>query len=166
MSKTRTSLDAVASAIGLLAVFALGLSAGAMLTEGAVLVPYWRALPPEAFLNWYAANASLLFTFFGPLEIASAVLAVAAAALHGYGRRPGRSLLIVSAVLTLAVLAAFPLYFQDVNARFAAGTIARDSVATELTRWAWWHWLRTAIGASAFVVAILGVRGRSVQRPA
>lgn len=129
-----------------------------MLTEAAVLVPYWRSLPPESFLDWYAANASLLFNFFGPLEIGGAVLAVAAAALHGYGRRPGRSLLIVSAVLTLAVLAAFPLYFQDVNARFAAGTIARDSVATELAAWAWWHWLRTAIGASAFVAVMLGVR--------
>jgi hypothetical protein len=162
VSKTRTSLETLTSAIGLLAVLALGLSAGAMLTEGAVLVPYWRSLPPELFLNWYAANASLLFDFFGPLEVASTALTVAAAALSGYGHRPGRGLLIVSAVLTLAVLAAFPLYFQDVNAHFAAGTIARDSVATELAAWAWWHWLRTTLGASAFVAATLGVRGRSV----
>ncbi len=51
MTETRTSLEPVASTAALLAVIALGLSAGAMLTEGAVLVPYWRSLPPDSFLS-------------------------------------------------------------------------------------------------------------------
>jgi len=50
------------------------------------------------------------------------------------------------------------LSVQPVNASFAAATIALDQVATELGRWATWHWVRTAIGVGAFALAVLGVR--------
>src|SRR6267378_2029146 len=52
-----------------LAAVALGLAAGATLAEGAVLVPFWRSLDPEAFLAWYRRYAALLLRFFGPLEV-------------------------------------------------------------------------------------------------
>jgi hypothetical protein len=142
--------------VGVLAAIALGLSAGAMLAEGAVLVPYWRSLAPESFLAWYAANAARLLGFFGPLEIASAALAVVAATLQRYGSHAGSGSFVVAAALAIGVLATFPLYFQDVNAQFAAGTIASDRVAAELRRWSAWHWVRTAIGTAAFVAALLG----------
>ncbi len=160
MTETRMSLEPVASTAALLAATALGLSAGAMLTEGAVLVPYWRSLPPDSFLSWYAENASLLFDFFGPLEIASALLAVVAAGLYRFERRRGSGWLVLSAVLALAVLAAFPLYFREVNASFAAGTTGLDRVPEELARWAAWHWARTAIGVGAFGAAVLARMGR------
>ena len=44
------SLD-ITTAIALAAVIALSLSAGALLMEGAVLVPYWRSLPAADFLR-------------------------------------------------------------------------------------------------------------------
>jgi hypothetical protein len=150
--------DILATTIALLAVLALGLAAGAMLAEGGVLVPFWRSLPPDAFLRWYADNASRLFAFFGPLEIASTALAAGAAALHGLSRRPGAGWFAVAAVLGAAVLATFPAYFRDVNASFEAGTIPPDRVAAELERWAAWHWGRTAIGVGAFAAAALGLR--------
>jgi hypothetical protein len=61
-------------------------------------------------------------------------------------------------VLAVAVLLFFPLYFQDVNASFASGSIAHDQVGNELTRWNALHWIRTAIGTAAFVAAALGHR--------
>jgi hypothetical protein len=86
-------------AIGLLATLALGIAAGAVLAEGAVLVPWWREQPPEAFLAWYAANASRLFGFFGTLEMVAGVLVIVAAVLvrspvvrrgrAAHGRRAG-----------------------------------------------------------------------------
>ena len=53
--------------LALLAVASLGTFFGAMLTEGLVLVPYWRSLPAEAFSSWYGANDKRLLGFFGPL---------------------------------------------------------------------------------------------------
>ena len=154
--RNRSIADAVRAA----ATVALGLSAGAMLAEGAVLVPWWRALPPQAFLTWYAANAARLFDFFGTLEIASAAFAVAALALSWYRPR-ARRFFSAAAVLALAVLAPFPLYFEAVNDSFANGTIALDRVAGELTRWSVLHWVRTGIGIAAFGAALLGVRSEA-----
>ena len=137
---------------------ALGLAAGAMLAEGGVLVPFWRSLPAEAFLAWYAANASRLVDFYGPLEIASAVLALVAAGRHLYAREHAAPFFVVAAALAIAVLLMFPLYFRDANASFATGTIARDAVPTELRRWGSWHWTRTAMGVAAFAAAVRGAQ--------
>src|SRR3954471_21285124 len=65
----------------LLNVIALAVYVGAMLTEGMVLVPYWRALPPNDFFTWYRANDERLVGFFGPLTVVPLVLAVATAGL-------------------------------------------------------------------------------------
>ncbi|SRR5229473_3573398 len=133
-------MEAIARAAALLATTALGLSAGALLPEGAILVPFWRSLQPESFLSWYRQHASLLQKFFGQVEVAAAFLAPAAAGLSWLHRGAGRHLLIVSALLSAAMLAVFPLYFQRANASFAAGTIAAGDVAGELRRWSAWHW--------------------------
>ena len=61
------------SSVSVLAVVLLGVTAGAMLAEPAILVPYWRSLAPADFFDWYSANASLLVELYSPLEIASAV---------------------------------------------------------------------------------------------
>ncbi len=157
MRLPRLDLVSAAAVLGVCAAGALGLSAGALLTEGAVLVPWWRSLPPEAFLDWYATNAARLFNFFGVVEIAAGVLAVAAAALYRF-HHGGGGLFVAAAGLAVAVLSFFPLYFEQVNADFAAGTVELAAVAGELALWAAWHWARTLIGVGAFVAALLAVR--------
>jgi len=147
--------NAVGSTLVLLAVVALGLSAGALVAEGAVLVPFWRSLQPESFLAWYRQHAALLLRFFGPVEIVAAALAVLAALVTWFGDEPGSGLLAISALLAVLVLAAFPLYFQRANARFAEATIAPAEVAAELRRWSNWHWVRAVLAVAAFVVAVV-----------
>ncbi len=156
-------MECFASTSVLLATLALGLSAGALITEAGILVPYWRSLQPEEFLSWYRQHASLLVRFFGSLEVVSTLLVVAAALLSGFTGRPGSGLLGLSAGLTLLVLAAFPLYFQRANASFSAGTIAVDAVARELRRWSSWHWVRTLVAIGAFVAAALALGQASVS---
>jgi hypothetical protein len=148
------------SAVVLLAVVALGLTAGALVTEGAVLVPFWRSLAPESFLAWYRQHAALLLRFFAPLEIGAAALAVLAALVSWFGGQPGSGLLAVSAVLSVLVLAAFPLYFQRANASFAEGTIATAQVDAELRRWSSWHWVRVALAVAAFTAAVEAARSQ------
>jgi hypothetical protein len=147
----------VASAIGILAVGFLGLVAGAVLAEACVLVPFWRAQPAAAFLAWYRQNATTLLRFFGPLEAVSGVLTLGAMVLAWLGRLPGPLLFSAAAALTVAVLASFPLYFRNANARFEAGSIALTEVAAELERWAGWHWVRTAAAIAAFLFGLLAL---------
>ena len=137
-----------------LAAISLGLTAGALWTEGAILVPFWRSLPPPAFLGWYKEYAALLQKFFGALEVAAAVLTTVAAILSWISQAAGRYLLALSALLVVVVLAVFPIYFQRANTSFAAGTIAISQIAEELRRWSHWHWFRTMIALLAFISAV------------
>jgi hypothetical protein len=145
-------LTAVATAV-------LGISAGAMLAEQMVLVPYWRSLPPADFLRWFAENEPRLVAFYGPLEIAAMTLAVLATLLHALRRRAGIGWLACSMLLAVAVLALYPAYFREVNARFAAGTIDVAQVPAELVRWSAWQWYRIAAGMGAFLTSVAALSG-------
>jgi len=138
----------------LLAAIALGLSAGAMLAEQMVLVPYWRSLPPADFLRWFAANEPRLVAFYGPLEIASVALTFLATAVCITRRERGIGRLVLASLLAASVLAVYPMYFQAANARFVAGTIDVAGVVAELGRWQRWQWLRVALGVGAFIAAV------------
>lgn len=140
-----------------LSVASLGLFAGGMLTEGFVLVPYWRSLAPAEFFVWYAANDRRLVGFFGPLTSATSVLAVVAALLSLWEGHPGRWLVLLAAMLSVVVVSTFFLYFQKANASFATASLGADEVAAELTRWATWHWWRTGLSLAALAAAMLSV---------
>ena len=148
-----------AIALGFGAVVSLGLAAGALLAEAGVLVPYWRAQEPGDFLAGYARHAPMLLRFFGPLEVASGGLVVAATVLAWLGFLPGRAPLTAASALTLAVLLCFPLYFQRANASFASGSIALEQVAAELARWSRWHRLRTGLAIAAFALSLAAFVG-------
>jgi hypothetical protein len=136
----------------------LGLFTGAMLTEGFILVPYWRSLAPAEFFAWYAANDRRLLGFFGPLTSMTVVLAATATLLSLWEGHPGRWLALLAAVLSVAVVSTFFLYFQKANASFAAASLGVDEVAAELTRWATWHRWRTGLGFAALAAAMLSLR--------
>lgn len=140
-----------------LAALALGVSVGALLAEGAVLVPFWRGLEPAAFLVWYRKHADLLLRFFGPLEIAATVLSLAALGAGWIDDSAALAWLAVSALGAVAVVAVFPLYFQKANASFASGSIAAEAVARELARWSRWHWARTILAAASFGASVLAL---------
>jgi hypothetical protein len=137
-----------------IAAIALGVSAGAMLTEQMVLVPYWQSLPPAEFLRWFAANEPRLVAFYGALEIVSLTITFLATAMCAVRREDGVGRLVLASLLAAGVLAVYPMYFQAVNARFAAGTVDVADVAAELGRWRTWQWLRVALGAGAFIAAL------------
>ena len=141
-----------------LAVAALGIFAGAMLTEGGVLVPFWRSLAPAEFLRWYAANAGRLLAFFSPVTSASAVLALLAALVSLWERHPGRWWAVTAAVLALVVVASFFVYFEHANTSFEKATIAVDAVPAELARWSFWHNARTALSVAALAASLMAVR--------
>ncbi len=141
-----------------LAVAALGIFAGAMLTEGGVLVPFWRSLAPADFLRWYAANAGRLLAFFSPVTSVSAVVALLAALGSLWEGHPGRWWGLAAAALALATVASFFVYFEHANTRFEKATIAVEAVPAELARWSAWHGARTVLSLAALAASLMAVR--------
>jgi hypothetical protein len=150
-------MDFLANASAMLAAAAFGLMSGALLAEGALLVPFWLSIEPRDFLSWYKQNAARLQGFFGPLEVAAVLAAIAAGALARINGGSGRYWLTGAAILGVAVLAVFPLYFQRANTSFREGTIAIDHVQPELRRWAKWHWGRTILSIAGFSASVVAV---------
>jgi len=110
--------------------------------------------------------AALLQKFFGTLEVAAAVVTIIAAALSWVSQDPRSHFLVVAALMVVAVLAVFPLYFQRINASFATATIAVDRIPVELRRWSSWHWARTIIAIAAFIVALAAIVTTTATRAA
>ena len=151
-------MRATADLLLLLSVAALGVFAGAMLTEGGVLVPYWRSLSPADFFAWYGANDRRLLGFFGPLTAVAALLAIAAALGSLAAGRPGRWLAVVAALLMVGATATFFLYFERANASFSTASIPPAELPAELTRWARWHWARMAMAVAALAAGLGALR--------
>lgn len=136
----------------------LGLFAGAMLTEGLVLVPYWRSLPAAQFFSWYGAEGPRLLGFFGPLTWLAGLTALASALVALWTRAPGRGASTLAAGLMLAAVATFFLYFERANASFSTGSLDPAALSRELARWAHWHHARTGLGAGALIAALVALR--------
>jgi len=136
-------------------VASLAIFAGGMLTEGCVLVSYWRSLAPAEFLAWYAANGQRLQGFFGPLTSVTALLSIASAFASLWQGHPGRWSALLAAVLLVTVVSTFYLYFQKANASFTAASISDVKLGAELSRWAKWHWWRVGLSFAAFVAAMM-----------
>jgi hypothetical protein len=136
----------------------LAVLTGAHLTEGFILVPYWRSLVPAEFFAWYAGNTARLDGFFGALTIAATLLSVAAAITTLASGHPRRGPALVAAVLMVAVLSMYFAYFGTANASFAAATIRAEDLSVELARWASLHWLRTGMDLAALVAAFWCLR--------
>ena len=139
----------------LLTVASMGIFCGAMLTEGLVLVPYWRSLPAEAFVTWYQANDKRLVGFFGPVTWLAALSALIAAGIFLWTAHPGRWYAGASAACVLVVVSMFFVYFERANATFSRGSLSVNELRVELNRWAAWHWARSGLSLVALTAAIL-----------
>jgi hypothetical protein len=151
----KTAMNIIFEAGRLLSVGSIGVFAGAMLTEGLVLVPYWRSLRPAEFFAWYSANGQRLQGFFGPLTAVTALLSIASALLSLWQGHPGRWPTVLAAALLIAVVSTFYLYFRKANASFTAASISDVKLGAELTRWATWHWWRVGLSFAASVAAMM-----------
>jgi hypothetical protein len=141
--------------LSLLALASLGIFFGAMLTEGLVLVPYWRSLPAEDFYAWYGANDARLLGFFGPLTWLAALSALAAAGISWWTVGPDRWYAAAAAVCVLVVVSMFFAYFARANASFSLARMPEKELRAELDRWAAWHRLRSALSLAALTAAAL-----------
>lgn len=138
--------------IQLFATLVIGLFAGSLLMEGAILVPYWRRMAPDNFFRLHSTLGPHLFRYFAPLTVLAVGLSVVAAVAFGLAN----TFRLGAAGLCLAALAIFFIYFRKANASFADHSLKADDLQTELTRWMSWHWIRTVMVIMAFGLSIAG----------
>lgn len=157
MEESRFSISLIFEITRFLSTATLGLFCGAMLTEGCVLLPYWRSISPTEFYAWYGLNSQRLQGFFGSLTTVTALLAIAAAILSLWEHHPSQWLIVLAALISIVVVSTFFVYFKKANVSFTKASLGIDEVTAELTRWAMWHWWRTGLSFVAFSAAMLSL---------
>ncbi len=147
------------SILAYLAAVSAGIFAGAMLTEALVLVPMWRSLKPAEFSTLHAVHARRLYGFFAPLTaITTTVMVLTGVVAFATGHAQSY-LAVTAAVLSLAVLSMYFLYFRNANAALASMHSRPEDIAPMLARWAVWHAVRTAIAICALLLSVLFLKG-------
>ncbi len=155
MEENQNTISLIFEIIRFLSVASIGMFVGSMLTEGCVLVPYWRSLSANDFYAWYAANGQRLHGFFGLVTTIMALLSVAAAIVSLWQKHPSRWFGLLAAIISLVIVSTFFLYFKEANLSFANGGLNDDELAKELTRGSIWHWMRTGLSCFGFIASLL-----------
>jgi hypothetical protein len=155
MEEHKNTISLIFEIIRFLSVVSIGIFVGSMLTEGCVLVPYWRSLSADDFYTWYAANGQRLQDFFGPITTITALLSITAATVSLLEKHPKKWFALLAAIISLAVVSTFFLYFKEANLSFANAGLKDDELAKELIRWSKWHWIRTGMSFLAFTASLI-----------
>ena len=100
-------------------------------------------------------NAARLLNYFGPLEVMAALLAITAAIATRRLEHDAAPIMLAVAMLSLATLLPFFVYFSEANASFADASVPLTDLPQELLRWERWHWARTLIAVVAFLCAVV-----------
>jgi uncharacterized membrane protein YfcA len=132
-----------------------------MLLIAVAIVPFWSALEPTEFAEWFREHSPLLGRVMVPLGAAATVLSLLAAVLARRVSAPSFRWWVVAAVLAVAVAAMYPLYFASANAALASEGLAPGEIAAELRRWRTWHQARTGAGVLAFLAGLHALRATS-----
>lgn len=143
--------------IGLITVMVLGLTAGAMLTEAVIIVPFWLSLSPKDFFDWYAKNQAALVNYYSPLEIWSTILSLVTSILLITTKQKGKWSMVIATVLSILVIATFFIFFKEANSAFNARSIEDAKFILAVTTWGNWQWLRVGLGVGAFFFALVSI---------
>lgn len=133
----------------------LGLTAGAMLTEASIIVPFWLRLNPDEFFTWYTKNQASLVDYYTLLEVSSLLLTLLSLVVLQIQKSSGGLWMGISFLFSLFVILTFFIFFKDANAQLNAGPIANEVFIDTIQRWGNWQWIRVGLGSVAFITSLV-----------
>lgn len=158
MSHTPALSAGAALAFGTAAAFA----GGGLVTQ-TVVVPQWRAMAPDAFLEQFGTYGPTLGATLFPISVV-AVLASGATAYVAIRRKNvGRGWWVAATACMAGTVLLLPVYFAGANARMLAEGFPMGEVAGELASWYAWNWARTALAVAATVTGGVAIARRLSQ---
>ena len=156
----RAGADRISIPFAVLSAVLTGLLAGGMVLIEAVLLPFWRGIPPADFRRWFTAHAHRIRAVMIPLGMGAGVASTVSTSAHlaGHGRSSGASATATAA--TLGVIAITVAVSEPANHRFTAGELTDTETRDLLQKWARWHHVRVVLGLAATVAATTAILKR------
>ncbi|MFG1708903.1 hypothetical protein ACFLIM_37465 [Nonomuraea sp. M3C6] len=129
---------------------------GALLTQ-TVIVPYWRAMDPAAFLPHFAIYGPVTGATVFPFEVASVLLLGITTYSTVKSRRPGGLAWALATTCMVGTLLLLPIYFVRANLAMLDPAFPPQAVHAELTAWYRWDWVRAGLGLASAVLACIAL---------
>ena len=127
----------------LIAIFSIFV--GSQITEGALLVPYWQSLTPEAFYSYYNDFGPGIGQFYTVLTILAAIIPVALAFYFFRTHSSGKWYAVISSILAVILVSFYYLYFAGTNELFYQSALSQQELQDVLVNWGRVHWCRVVI---------------------
>lgn len=136
-----------------IAVFSIFL--GSQITEGCLLVPYWKSLSTSEFYDYYFEFGPNIGKYYSILTIIAALIPVCFSFFCFYKKSRALKYSLSSAFFAILVISLFYFYFKDANQQFYAKAFDSDQLKSELVTWGRWHWLRVVIESITLTLLIV-----------
>ncbi len=115
---------------------------GSQITEGVLLVPFWKALPHKEFYTYYASFGPVISQFYTAMTI-TATLIPFRVSIYCFSKKSNAlKYSIISTFFALFVIALFYLYFKDTNQQLYEASFNENQLKYVLRTWGYWHWAR------------------------
>ncbi len=130
--------------------------AGVMLSIGVTLGGYWRSLPAQEFLDWFAANNQFVSRSI-PLIFVPTLVGLIGSVWLSCGNPELKYWLLSAACLTVVAVLTFA-FFVPANTAFASGTMDEITGAAKLSQWLTIHYFRIGFGMAAAVFGCIAIQ--------
>ncbi len=147
MIKTTFNILAICGAAGF---------AGVMLSIGVTLGGYWRSLPTQAFLDWFAANNQFVSRSI-PLIFMPTLIGLVGSVWLSWGSPDLKYWLLSTLCIVIVAILTFA-FFVPTNTAFASGAMDEVTGAAKLSQWLTIHYFRIGFGMAAAVFGCIAIK--------
>lgn len=141
----------------LLSISIFGIFVGSQITEGVLIVSYWKSLSVEEFYEYYTMFGPAIGRFYTILTIIAVLISTSISIYSYFIKSPALKYALVSTFFAFLFLSLFYIYFKDANQQFYDAAFNAIQLKAELETWESWHWLRVIFETLALIFLIIAI---------
>jgi len=136
----------------LLVIFSIFL--GSQITEGFLLVPYWKSLSNSSFYEYYSKFGPIIGRFYTILTIIAVLIPSSINIYCFFKKSRALKYSVISSLFALLIIALFYIYFNDINQQFYNAAFEVNEQKQVLKTWEYIHWIRVLLEILSLVFLI------------
>ena len=137
---------------------------GSQITEGFLLVSYWKTLSIAEFHEYYSKFGSTICKFYKVLTIIATLIPISIS-IYCFSNKP-RALKysVISSFFAFLIVVLFYVYFKDTNQQFYETAININQLKSRLETWEYWHWARVVFEFLSLIFLFLALNVLSQKK--
>lgn len=128
---------------------------GSQITEGVLLVPYWKSLSTNDFYAYYQQSGPSIGQFYTILTVVAALIPISISIYCKQINSKALKFALISSFCAILFIACFYVYFKGTNELFYQASLSDLELKKELITWNYWHWGRIVVELISLFFLIL-----------